>query len=71
MVQSNPVQTDAEGAIEGVRIKGVYAPGGGGGGTLDFKWQGWSKNFLGFEIFDFGIFWDRKVLASIFLGSLI
>ena len=70
MVRSNPVQTDTEGAIEGVRIKGVSAPGGGGG-TLDFKWQGWSKNFWGFEIFDFGIFWDRKVLASIFLGSLI
>ena len=30
MVQSNPVQTDNEGAIEGVRIKGVSAPGGGG-----------------------------------------
>ena len=28
MVQSNPVQTDTEGAIEGVRIKGVSAPGG-------------------------------------------
>ena len=27
MVQSNPVQTDTEGAIEGVRIKGVSAPG--------------------------------------------
>ena len=30
MVRSNPVQTDTEGAIEGVRIKGVSAPGGGG-----------------------------------------
>ena len=69
MVRSNPVQTDTEGAIEGVRKKGCLPQGGGG--TLDFKWQGWSKNFLGFEIFDFGIFWDRKVLASIFLGSLI
>ena len=36
MVRSNPVQTDTEGAIEGVRIKGVSAPGGGGG-TLDLK----------------------------------
>ena len=50
MVRSNPVQTDTEGAIEGVRIKGVSAPGGVG--TLDFKWQGWSKNFLGFEILE-------------------
>ena len=37
MVQSNLVNTDAEGAIEGVYIKGVSAPGGG---TLDFKLQG-------------------------------
>ena len=44
---------------------------GGGGGTLDFKWQGWSKDFFGFEIFDFGIFLSRKILASIFWGSLI
>ena len=28
MVQSNLVNTDAEGAIEGVYIKGMYAPGG-------------------------------------------
>ena len=46
-------------------------PGVGGGGTLDFKWQGWSKDFFGFEIFDFGIFLSRKILASIFWGSLI
>ena len=26
---------------------------------------------MGFEIFDFGIFGGRKILASIFLGSLI
>ena len=44
---------------------------------MDFKWtgmikqQGWSKDSLGFEIFNFGIFWGRKILASIFLGSLI
>ena len=24
--------------------------GGGGGVNPDFKWQGWSKDFLGFEI---------------------
>ena len=33
--------------------------------TPDFKWQGWSKDILGFEIFDFGIFWGRKILVSI------
>ena len=26
-----------------------------GAGTPDFKWQGWSKDYFGFEIFDFGI----------------
>ena len=36
------------------------------GGNLDFEWQGWLKNFLGFEIFDFKIFWGRKILATIF-----
>ena len=25
------------------------------GGTPDLKWQGWSKDFGGFEIFDFGV----------------
>ena len=29
------------------------------------------SDFLGFEIFDFRIFLGRKILASIFLGSLI
>ena len=38
----------------------------GGLGTPDFEWQGWSKDLLGFEIFDFGIFWGRKILAGIF-----
>ena len=27
--------------------------------------------FFEFEIFDFGIFWGSKILASIFLGSFI
>ena len=31
-------------------------PGGGGGCTPDFKWQGWSKDFLGCKIFDSRIF---------------
>ena len=47
MVQSNPVQTDAEGAIEGVRIKGVYAPGGGRGGYSGFQVTGMIKEFFG------------------------
>ena len=38
-----------------------------GGSTPDFKWQGWSKDFMGFKIVDFGVFLGRKVLASIFL----
>ena len=40
--------------------------GGRQGGTPDFKWQEWSKDFFGFEIFDFGIFMVKKFLASIF-----
>ena len=46
MVQSNPVQTDAEGAIEGVCIKGVYAPGGGGGYS-GFQVTGMIEEFFG------------------------
>ena len=38
----------------------------GEGGTLDFIWQGWSKDFLGFEIFDSGIFWVGKFGKNIF-----
>ena len=41
------------------------------GGTRDFKWQGWSKNVFRFEIFNVGIFLGKKMLASIFWGSLI
>ena len=43
--------------------------GAGGGGTLDFKWQGWLKDFLGVEIFDFEIILGRKICTSIFLGG--
>ena len=32
-----------------------------GGGTRDFKWRGWSKDFWGFEIFDSGIFLGTKI----------
>ena len=33
----------------------------GGGGTWDFMWRGWSKDFFGFEIFDSRIFLGRKI----------
>ena len=42
--------------------------GEGGGGTQATKWQEWSKDFFGFEIFNFGIFLGREILASILLG---
>ena len=29
------------------------------GGTPDFNWHGWWKDFFGFEIFDFGIFFGK------------
>ena len=41
------------------------------GGILDFKRQGCSKDFLGFEILNFLISLERKILVSTFLGSLI
>ena len=41
------------------------------GGTWDFKWRGWSKDFFGFEIFNSGIFWGTKIWQVFFLGSLI
>ena len=40
-----------------------------GGDNPDFEWQGWSKDFLGFEIFDFKILGGRKILASYFWGN--
>ena len=43
----------------------------GGGGTPDFKWRGWSKNFLGFEIFDSEIFLGRKIWQVFLWGGLI
>ena len=37
------------------------------GDTPDFKWHGWSKEFTGFEIFHFGIFFLAfKTNVSIF-----
>ena len=36
------------------------------GGTRDFKWQGWPKDFFGFEIFDFGIFLGTKIWQVFF-----
>lgn len=41
-----------------------------GWGT-DFEWRGWSKDFLGFEMFDSGIFWCRKIWLVFFLSGLI
>ena len=37
-----------------------------GGGTRDFKWRGWSKDFWGFEIFDSGIFLGTKIWQVFF-----
>ena len=37
-----------------------------GGGTRDFKWRGWSKDFFGFEIFDSGIFLGTKIWQVFF-----
>ena len=45
--------------------------GGVGWGTADFKWQGWSKDFFGFEIFDSKIFLGRKIWQGFFLVSFI
>ena len=45
------------------------AQGGGGGGTLDFKWQGWWKDFLGGVRFSLsGFFWIGKFWQVFFLG---
>ena len=41
----------------------LWAPGGG---TRDFKWRGWSKDFFGFEIFDSRIFLDMKIWQVFF-----
>ena len=41
-------------------MEGGGGGGGGGLGTPDFRWQGWSKDFFGFDIFDFGIFISRS-----------
>ena len=45
--------------------------GGGRGGTPDLKWQQQSKDFSGFEIFNFRMLLGRNILALIFWGSLI
>ena len=41
------------------------------GGYSGFQVRGMMEGILGFEIFNFGIFLGRKILASIFLGGLI
>ena len=44
--------------------------GRGGRGYSGFQVTGMTEGFLcGFEIFDFGIFLGRKILASIFLEA--
>ena len=44
-------------------------------GTPDFKWRGWSKDFLGFEILDSGICLGKKTWQLLFFlkgaGGLI
>ena len=45
MVRSNPVQTDTEGAIEGVRKKGCLPQGGGG--YSGFQVTGMIEEFFG------------------------
>ena len=45
----------------------MVIPGGGGGGVRQISSdRNDPKDFLGFEFFDFGIFFGRKSLASIF-----
>ncbi len=36
------------------------------GGTPACQWRGWSKDFFGFEIFDSGIFLDKKIWQVFF-----
>ena len=36
------------------------------GGGHRIHWRGWWKAFGGFKINDFGVFWFRTILASIF-----
>ena len=50
------------------RSKPQRAWGRGGGGTPDFKWQGWSKDFLGNFRFRDLFKWENM---NYFLGSLI
>ena len=68
-----PIPESPISANPGLKI--LYSPpppsrGRGGGCTPGFKWQGWLKDFWGFEIFYFGIFLRGKILASICFGSL-
>ena len=45
--------------------------GGGGVEYSRFQVTGMIKGFFGFEILDFAIFLGRKILATVFSGSLI
>ena len=42
----------------------------GGGGTLDFKWWGWSKDFFGFQVFDSEIVLGEGKFVKYFFGWL-
>ena len=48
------------------RSERILIPRRGGGGTRDFKWRGWSKEFFEFEIFDSGIFLGTKIWQVFF-----
>ena len=65
MVQSNPVQMDTEGAIEGVRIKGVSAPGGGV--LLILSDRDDQRIFGGLKSLISGFFWVGK-FWQVFFG---
>ena len=62
------------GMIEGfcsTSSPGLFPQKMGGAPFFEGKALGTRLDFVGFKIFDFGIFWCRKILAGIFLGSLI
>ena len=52
--------------------QGLFNPNrvGGGGGTTEFKWRGWSNDFWGFEIFDSGILFCVGKFGKYFFGWL-
>ena len=65
MVQSNLVNTDTEGAIEGVRIKGVSTEGGGGVLQI-LSDRDDQRIFWGLEFSILGFFWVGKLWQEFF-----